>query len=153
MAGPTSLRTVWINALMRMCFENCIITASFSVSKLSLLELEYAAMGPERWAVAMARAHSKKLAFLPPYKIYKPFRPPNYLSSLCPQIFLIPGGRYLLTLCQEVIAIWDLLDTSGSPTEPLATISGSFQTFTVSPTSDGLGVRVGVREDSPIATW
>jgi len=156
MAEAISLRTVWVNALMRMCFENCAITDSFSVSNMSLLELEYAAMGPERWIAAMADAHSQKLTLLPPYKAHELFRPPGYFSRFCHKIFLIPGGRYLLTLCREIVAIWDLLDTSKSPTEPLATISGSCQYFTANPTSDRLGIRVCVTKytgDSPASAW
>ena len=156
MAEATSLRAVWVNALITMCFNNRAITHSYSVSKMSLLELEYAAMGPERWVATVARAHSQKLIFLPPYKI-QTFRPPGYLSSLCSKIYLIPGGRYLLTLCRGVgIAIWDLLNTSKSPTEPLATISGPCQYFIASPTSDGLGIRVAVTKytgDTPLTAW
>ncbi|KAF8799695.1 hypothetical protein BYT27DRAFT_7119639 [Phlegmacium glaucopus] len=123
---------------------------------MSLLELEYAVLGPERWVCAIAKAHSQNLTLLPTYKTHKPFRPPGYFSALCSQIFLIPGGRYLLTLCREVVAIWDLLDASKSPTEPLATISGSCRYFTAYPTSDGLGIRVCVTKysgNSPTSAW
>lgn len=156
MAEVISLRTVWLNALMRMCFKNCAITHSFPVSKMSRLELEYAAMGPERLVAAMTKAHSQQLTFLPPSKVHMPLRPSTFLSSLCTQIFLVPGGRYLLTLCRGVIAIWDLLNTSEFPTEPLATVPGYSQYFTANPSSDGLGIRLCVTKyiaDSPTFAW
>lgn len=147
MAEVTSLRTVWVNALMRMCFENCVIPYSFSVPKMNLLELEYASMGPERWMAAIEKAHSQKLSPLPPYNS---LRPSIHLSSLCQKIFLIPGGRYLFTLCQVTVAIWDILDF---PTKPLATISGYCQDFTASPGSDGRGIKVCVTKCSPTSGW
>ena len=76
-----------------------------------------------------------------------PVQQPDYLSSL-DQIFLIPGGRYLLTRCDDAISILDLLNTLESPIQPLATIPGFFQDFIANPMSDGLGIRVGAIQHS-----
>lgn len=157
MAKIMSLRTVWVNALMKMCYNNCAIPHSFSMSKMSLLELEYAVMGPERWLATISKAHSQKLALLHPYQAHKSFRPSIYLSAHCTKIFLIPGGRYLLTLCGGLVAMWDL-DVSGSSTKPLATVSGHCQYFTANPSSNGLGIRVCITRymyggESPTSSW
>ncbi|KAF8167199.1 hypothetical protein B0H34DRAFT_669698 [Crassisporium funariophilum] len=150
MVQATSQRNVWLDAFNRLCSDNSVLWTSFPISEMSLLELESAAMGPARFTAAIRKAHINRLAVLPSHLIHAPLRSPEFVSVSCKNIFLIPGGRYLVTLYLGYLEIWDL----GKPglREPISQlmtihrITTSCEYFIVHPSRGGQGVRICVRK-------
>jgi len=69
---------------------------------MSLLHLEYAAMGPEMWCrfcnTDSGAARSKKPRAVRSVKA----------SVLVHEVFLVPGGRYLVMTSDTQLSVWDL---------------------------------------------
>ncbi|KAF8156983.1 hypothetical protein B0H34DRAFT_711457 [Crassisporium funariophilum] len=148
MMQVTSLRSVWIDVLERVCYENSVLRASFPRTDMSLLELEAAAMGPTRCLTAFKKAHEEMRTSLPPLGPRHALHPPGFVPTYCNRIFLIPGGRYLLTLYLGYLEIRDLRKNGLRPhlsqqITPLA------RSFTVHNTSNGQCVRICVKKHQP----
>jgi hypothetical protein len=75
---------------------------------MSVLSLEYAATGPDRFL----RTKAGRSGFL----IARSHRIIPSKGNEFRQIYLVPGGRYLVTLAAISLAVWDL----GIPGYPLA---------------------------------
>ncbi|KAF8970144.1 hypothetical protein BDZ97DRAFT_1641537, partial [Flammula alnicola] len=106
----TTQRVVWVDALQRMCDENTIYSYSYPTEGVSLLELEYTCMAPERWA-RLARKHTSIVEEVPSHmtRILTPPHPRTPQNIDSPdQLYLIPGGRFLVTLLRSHLSIWDL---------------------------------------------
>ncbi|KAJ3514977.1 hypothetical protein NLJ89_g2055 [Agrocybe chaxingu] len=113
---------------------------------MSLLELEYAATAPRRWISLPECSNPKE--FLPPYTTPRQVlidlgnQEPGIITSL----YLIPGGRYLVTFAWNWIGVWDLgmtLSTCVEDFQPLAIVPVRYDSmFLVHPTPDGRGFRI-----------
>ena len=114
---------------------------------MSNLELEKAAMAPRRWIElcgAFEKQHfNETSAMLCPRatRIVKDLLPTedDYYDI---EIFIVPGGRYLVKLSQDGISVLDLGYTSSADCKLIASVGpeGGSTTCMVQATEDGMGL-------------
>lgn len=117
----TSQQIVWIEALRQICLANAVFLPTFPLDKMSLAELEHAAMAPYKWmALSSARDGSASRTALNTHRM-------RFLSPLAAEsldsdemdtaeeddfevrsLFLVPGGRYLVTFAWRWVCVWDI---------------------------------------------
>jgi hypothetical protein len=133
-----------MNAVVRMCEESTVYLPSFPVADKGLLELEYASMGATRWKKFVSNAGNSGEE-----SIRRTMLLGNNTSSA--ELYLIPGGRFLLMLDAETLSIWDLLDCHETicpvdkEREPIAIVNlplPNCNSFTTHRTPDGSGIRI-----------
>ncbi len=114
---------------------------TFPVHDMSVLALEYAATGPDRFLCKKAG----RSGFL----IARSHRIIPSKGDEFSGIFLVPGGRYLVTLATISLAVWDLGIpgyplTKARTNTPISTIpipvAQSDALMNVHPTEDGNGL-------------
>jgi hypothetical protein len=113
------------------------------------LEIEKAAMGPRRW-IELCSAYEKQhlndpTAILRPRKtrnIDHLFATGVYFEST--YIFLVPGGRYLVSCSPSDISVLDLGYTSSADCKLIASVvlEGGSDVFIVHTTPDGMGLAI-----------
>ncbi|KAF8156063.1 hypothetical protein B0H34DRAFT_519878 [Crassisporium funariophilum] len=144
----TSQRIVWLDAMNRMCMDNEVFRPTFPVSSMSILQLEYATTITRRWMTSACNGSKKnaegrwrRIRHTPITEVVHPdINEPGRFSS----VYLVPGGRYLVSFAQRWLAVWDL----GAPLhfgylQPLAVEPiRFFGTFLVHATPDGSGLRI-----------
>ncbi|KAJ7739974.1 hypothetical protein DFH07DRAFT_70581 [Mycena maculata] len=149
----TLTRTVWLNALRRICEMNSLFEPSFPFDDMSLLELQ-------RAATSVSRRFTKKL-YKPEGDALSPFvsriltprvvktsnvaaRDPGVLKTLD----LVPGGRFLFITTDTVVHLWDLGQGANKLIKPHALASielpdqSSEASISFLPTPDGTGLEV-----------
>ncbi|KAF8805718.1 hypothetical protein BYT27DRAFT_7142220 [Phlegmacium glaucopus] len=141
---PTRQRVVWVDALRRVCHDNTLFLPSFPIPDMTVLELEHAAMVPRRWielCAAFQKQHPNdsgaKLCSRTTRIIDNPLA-----AMVDTEIFIVPGGRYLISHSYTGIFVWDLGYTSSADCKLIASVAqevGS-DTCTVQATPDGLGL-------------
>ena len=145
----TRQRVVWVAALHRVCFDNALFLPSFPISDMSDLEIENAAMRPRRW-IELCSVYEKQI-LNDPAGILRP-RSTRIIDDLfvtagdedgdeIPQIFITPGGRYLVSYSDVNISILDLGYTSSVDCNVIASVGleGDDKEVIVQATSDGMG--------------
>ncbi|KAF8805715.1 hypothetical protein BYT27DRAFT_7192079 [Phlegmacium glaucopus] len=142
---PTRQRIVWVDALHRVCLDNTLFLPSFSIPDMTVLELERAAMAPRRWIELCATFQKQhpngsgtKLCSRTTRIIDNP--PAAMVDN--PEIFIVPGGRYLISRSSMGIFVWDLGYTSSVDCKTIASVEreGGPYTGMVQATPDGLGL-------------
>ncbi|KAF8800136.1 hypothetical protein BYT27DRAFT_6844769 [Phlegmacium glaucopus] len=135
----TSRRIVWIHALNRICRENSLFIPTFPIAAMSMAELERAATAPLRWIVLSSKDRNNDEVLYP--RRTRVIENPHALLMKTLQLhhsrklrtftglYLVPGGRYLVTRGLHCLGVWDL----GSVSDV---------TLRVHPTLDGLGIRI-----------
>ena len=113
---------------------------------MSDVELERAAVAPHRWirrCAAFAKQHSdhSDTTLRPTTRVIQ-----DSLTSddSITEIFLVPGGRYLVSYSPGGICVWDLGYTLNDDCKVLASVGPDGGTFScmVSATSDNMGLIV-----------
>ena len=150
----TRQRVVWVAALHRVCFDNSLFLPSFPISDMSDLEIEKAAaLGPRRW-IELCGAYEIQVfnddpdnpaARLLPRTtriIDDLFDTEIYFEST--EIFIIPGGRYLVTSSPTNISVLDLGYTSSGDCKHMASVvpEGGSDVSMVHTTPDGMGLAI-----------
>ncbi|KAF8156985.1 hypothetical protein B0H34DRAFT_480094 [Crassisporium funariophilum] len=107
LADSTSHRSIWRAALERVCYQNDVYFPSFPVSDMSRIELEYASMAPKRWAGLFSASQERTLPAARSRR-WTTFADGSREGLIVHKIYLIPGGRFLVTLIKDELAIWDL---------------------------------------------
>ena len=156
----TRQRVVWVAALYQVCLDNTLFLPSFPISDMSDLELERSAMAPRRWIElcdAFKKQHLNEFGTLP----LRPARNIN-LNALTAtstgkeyhtsnELFLVPGGRYLVTSSFEALSVLDLGCTSLENAESAeckliasvrVKIGICYKTCIVQATPDGMGLAI-----------
>ena len=147
--ATTLQRVVWVAALHRVCLDNTLFLPSFPISDMSDLELENAAMGPRRWIElcgAFERQHlNDPSARLRPRatRIINAIEV-DYISN---DLFIVPGGRYLVTFSHTSISVLDLGYTSSVDCKLIASVGlegerHGYNTCMVQATPDGMGLTI-----------
>jgi hypothetical protein len=145
----TRQRVVWVAALHRVCLDNTLFLPSFPISDMSDLEIEKAAMGPRRW-IELCSAYEKQY-LNDPAAILCPratriiddssfVTEVDYVSS---EIFIVPGGRYLVISSRYCISVLDLGYTSSANCKLIASVEppdGEPDTCMVQATPDCMGL-------------
>ena len=130
-ATTTQRRVVWVAALHRVCFDNTLFLPSFPISDMSVLELEKAAMAPRRW-IEFCGAFEKQHLNDDPDAILCPRSKRFIKDSLklvikvdysATEIFIVPGGRYLVCCSpNNGISVLDLDYTSNANCNLIASV-------------------------------
>ena len=138
----TKERTIWVNALHRVCLDNSLFIPTFPINDMSDAELEQAALGPHRWislCSTFAKQHPNHSdAVLRPSK--KRIIQNSY--SFRGDMFLVPGGRYLVSRSRDHICVWDLGYTSNADPKLLASLGSidGTRSFGINTTPDRMGL-------------
>ena len=116
---------------------------------MSDLEIENAAMGPRRW-IELCGAYEKQhlndpAAMLCPLGtrfIHHLFA--TEVDFEFTNLFIVPGGRYLVTSSLDNISVLDLGYTSSADCKLIASVEpeGGSDTCIVQPTPDGMGLAI-----------
>lgn len=123
-----------------MCEQHGIYKPTYPVEKMTLAELERAALGPHRFIKSIDEARSRSSERPVPY-LARQFRcrkrareatGPNDLYAVS-HLALVPGGRFLFTAAGRsgddpklsVVCLWDLGHNMRSPIKayPIASVS------------------------------
>lgn len=142
--AATQQRTVWLNALRRMCWRHGVFAPSFPLEYMSIKELEHASLAPSRISSLIHKGALRSFVT----RILEP-RTPSIVSNVktdlkCESTFLIPGGRFLVvnSYCHG-ICLWDLGIHAGKVPEfsPVDVIQqAGYEFLCTGPTRDGLGI-------------
>ena len=112
---------------------------------MSDMELEKAAMGPRRW-IQLCGAFNKHRHNNPDARLWpRASRIINYSSATeVNDLFIVPGGRYLLSFSPDSITVWDLWYTSSANYKIIASVEpeGRCGPCIVQPTPDGTGLTI-----------
>ncbi|KAF8812586.1 hypothetical protein BYT27DRAFT_7182624 [Phlegmacium glaucopus] len=142
---PTRQRIVWVDALRRVCLDNTLFLPSFPIPDMTVLELEHAAMGPCRW-IELCATFQKQHPNGPGAKLCsrttRIISDPLVAVGGSPEIFIVPGKRYLISDSSMGIFVWDLGYTSSVDCKLIASVEreGGPYTGMVQATPDGLGL-------------
>jgi hypothetical protein len=144
----TRQRAVWVAALHQVCLDNALFLPTFPISDMSDLELEKSAMAPTRW-IDVCRAfeehhnndtgtilHPKAIRIIKDLEIY-------YRNT---EIFIVPGGRYLLSYLRrgDSIFLLDLGYNSSADCKLIASVKveGGCDIYRAQATPDGMGLTI-----------
>jgi hypothetical protein len=125
-----------------MCLRNSLFLPTFPINDMSDVELEQAALAPHRWislCSTFAKQHPNDSdAVLRPSK-KRIIRNPHSSKT---RIFLVPGGRYLMSCSFDRICVWDLGYTSNADPKLLASLerNGRGSAVGINTTSDRMGL-------------
>ncbi|KDR72559.1 hypothetical protein GALMADRAFT_252689 [Galerina marginata CBS 339.88] len=109
MLDATSQRIVWLKALERMCNDNTVYPYSFPTDKLTLLELEYAVMAPQKWEHLALSHQEEEMPSFATYTLQPQYHPNARRSHhQLERLYLIPGGRFLILVQRGYLTLWDL---------------------------------------------
>ncbi|KAF8205274.1 hypothetical protein K438DRAFT_1964356 [Mycena galopus ATCC 62051] len=114
MLNVTRERSVWIEALRRLCIQYDIYMPSFQWQRMSLDELEYAATASCRFSLHL-RAEFARHRLVLPHSIRH--LDPRHIGEEFENMRFIPGGRFLLTTNGTTIKLWDLGKHANCPTQ------------------------------------
>ena len=144
----TRQRVVWVAALHRVCIDNTLFLPSFPISDMSVLDLERTAMAPRRW-IELCGAFEKQHR-------NDPLRPRATrminvrISNAMSDIFIVPGGRYLVTPSpRNSVSVLDLGCTSSAESASVdckliasVKVGHKYDTCKVQATPDGMGLTI-----------
>ena len=143
----TRQRVVWMAALHRVCFDNTLFLPSFPISDMSDLEIEKAALGPHMW-IELCGAYEKQHFCDPPTILWP--RTTRLIDDLfstevdfeSTDLFIVPGGRYLVSSSSDDISVLDLGNSSSADCKLIASVvpEGGSYTCIVQATPDGMGL-------------
>jgi hypothetical protein len=107
-------RGVWVPVLRSFCLREGLFQLSYSFEKMDLGALQRAALGPYRWKRLIEKHHANDIKGVPNVTELKPISTTN-LPNAWPYehgwsttgLYLVPGGRFLLTTRKSVLQLWD----------------------------------------------
>ncbi|CAA7268423.1 unnamed protein product [Cyclocybe aegerita] len=141
----TRQRVIWINVLQRVCHEKTVYPGTYSpLSNLNLPALEHAALAPYRLEREARTASHREDAVmnLSNKTTYQQQITPGSMASP-EKSFLIPGGRFFVTLHHRILELWDLgFRWQRGPDGPIATIHSECHSFTIHPSCDARAIRI-----------
>ena len=147
----TRERVIWVAALHRVCFDNTLFLPSFPIPEMSDLEIEKAAMGPRRW-IELCGAYEKQVFFNDGRPAQLLPRTTRIIDDLfdtkvdfdSTDLFLVPGGRYLVCSSPIDIFVLDLGYASSADCKLMASVEpeGGNKVSMVHTTPDGMGLAI-----------
>ncbi|KAJ7484146.1 hypothetical protein FB451DRAFT_79421 [Mycena latifolia] len=139
LADATRERSVWIEALRRVCVHHDVYVHSFPLTEMSVDELEHSATSYRR-LTARLRSEFLKRQVVSPLSIR--YLEPASLGEDFDHLRFIPGGRFLLTMCGFTLRLWDL----GHPAK--ATSLNLIASLAIDGATEILSVRTRARNSS-----
>lgn len=146
MVEATSQRLLWLKVVERMCQDNTVYRHSFPTTSMSLLDLEYAAMAPKKWELLALRGKSLEDE-IPSFATHT-IGSQYFVGDADPKdLYLIPGGRFLIVLQRGYLNLWDLgyISAIGSvrpEMKEIARIQTDCLSYTVHTSPDGSALRI-----------
>lgn len=151
----TLQRQVWLNTLRRVCVTNSVYAPSFPLTEMTLLELEHAAVLPSLWR-SIGSATDKSVPGGDDEQWFCGARRTISLggaklklkhgwNTSSRDLFLVPGGRYLIHFCDDRISLYDLGHTPHSPLLDHARVEAQLEyggIYLVHPSPDGSALRI-----------
>ena len=139
-----------MTALCRVCLDNTLFLPSFPIPDMSDLELEQAAIAPCRWRELCATFERQHLndpgVILCPRttRTIKDSLPTVVNYPTITDLFIVPGGRYLVSTSPDGIFVWDLGYTSSADCKLIASVGREGGSFCcqVQATPDGMGLTI-----------
>jgi len=107
---------------------------------MSVAQLERAATAPSR-LIALSFSKDRTNDGLLPRRSTRMIRYPPSISYCSPNMYLIPGGRYLVAAGMGCLNVFDL-SSEGTQTKMWTTTLEYTDDFVVHPTPDGQGIRI-----------
>ncbi|KAF8186899.1 hypothetical protein K438DRAFT_1835222 [Mycena galopus ATCC 62051] len=111
MASATSHRTVWLDALRRICATHEVSVLTYPMENMTLRELEHAATSPARFIAQISKDMNGELIPAFSTRLFQPRLPRSTTGNVGETLMLrlIPGGRYLVMAGELArISVWDL---------------------------------------------
>ena len=145
----TKQRTIWIEALHRVCQENKLFLPSFPIADMSDMELEQAAIAPRRWIELCASFTTQAISDpgvlkLSPTTTRITDHPLKGTEQGWDEtdLILVPGGRYLVGCCPLAgrLWVWDLGYLPSADCKLIASAQSSGSLTGVQATPDGMGL-------------
>ncbi|KAF8899792.1 hypothetical protein CPB84DRAFT_1779995 [Gymnopilus junonius] len=146
MVDATSQRLLWLKLVERMCQDNTVYRHSFPTDDMSVLELEYATMSPKKWESLALKSESLEEE-LPSFAT-NIIRPEYFSNDAEPEdLYLVPGGRFLIILQRGYLYLWDLgyisaIGSARSEMKEIARIQTDCSSYTVHASPDGSALRI-----------
>ncbi|KAJ7778196.1 hypothetical protein B0H16DRAFT_880412 [Mycena metata] len=157
----TSTRTVWLNALRRVCEINSLFKPSFPFDDMSLLDLQRAAIfgAAPRFTRRLYKQEADNGAMFPFHRrvfnprVTKSSKVASEDSGTLKTLHLIPGGRFLIASTSTLVHLFDLGYDATKLIRPHALASVALPgpgdpSISVLPTDDGTGLEVMVKARS-----
>ncbi|KAJ6487826.1 hypothetical protein C8R45DRAFT_994455 [Mycena sanguinolenta] len=150
MKAATSHRTVWLDALRRVCAAHEVSVLTYPLQNMSLRELEHAATSPSRFIAQISKQRPDE-EHIPAFctRFFNPRLPKAVAGSYgeTDSMRLIPGGRYLVTATNSArISVWDLGYSPAAVINPYplaSTVLPFFAThLLIQPTKNHEGFRI-----------
>ncbi|KAJ7136657.1 hypothetical protein C8R44DRAFT_767599 [Mycena epipterygia] len=117
----TRERSVWIDALRRVSIQHDVYAPSFTLTEMSINELEYAATACRRFSSHLRNEFLQHRTVWPLYTQY--LEPTAGRREDFDHLRFLPGGRFLLTSCGCTLQLWDLGNRSNRiNTTPIASL-------------------------------
>ncbi|KAF9009912.1 hypothetical protein BDQ17DRAFT_1347128 [Cyathus striatus] len=139
MCKLTSEKNLWIKKLKDMCEENAVFLPTYkSMNTMNLRDLMMSATRPDRFLSFLE--NSKPGEVLESGGIIGLIRF-NPEVDEHPDLYLVPGGRYLFTFFYRQFLLFDL-ELGGLGSAVVANARAISESYVVSTTRDGLGLRV-----------
>ncbi|KAJ6558056.1 hypothetical protein B0H19DRAFT_1261616 [Mycena capillaripes] len=156
----TLTRTVWLNALRRVCELNGLFTPSFPYDDMSLSELQQSATfgaaprfarrlyKQENDAVTVHLAPFARRIFTP--RVKKSSNVALEEAGVLKTLGIVPGGRFLIITTDTLVHLWDLGYDATKLIRPHALASVPLPepqcepAISILPTADGTGIEVMV---------
>ncbi|KAJ6487825.1 hypothetical protein C8R45DRAFT_994446 [Mycena sanguinolenta] len=156
----TKTRTVWINALRRVCEVNSLFVPSFPYDEMSLSELQRAATfgASPRFARRLYKQQNDAFTGCLTPRSWRTFTPRAAKSSSVASeepgtlklLRIVPGGRFMFIVTDTLVHLWDLGYDATKLIKPHALASIAFpepnseRSISFLPTEDGTGLEVMV---------
>ena len=161
LATASRQRIVWSNALRLVSEQHGIYMATFRILEMTIVQLQHAATSPARFTACLQRELRPPKKKLPTHtERVKPKSIRNLPGDCCfERAFLVPGGRYILTMSYTrsyLVELWDIGFSTGSVRTPSSRIAyKDFKGYIVvivglqpTATRDGLLVMLEVTPDN-----
>jgi hypothetical protein len=153
----TLQRQVWLNTLRLVCVANSVFAPSFPFMEMTLLELEHAAVIPSLWRSIGSANKPLPVGDDQPHRTKRILCGPTShgdggitaWGDTLSDLFLVPGGRYLILFFDDLMSVYDLGNTPDTlldcNTRLLASVEIQFKwLFLVHPSPDGSALRICV---------
>ena len=107
-----------MNALRQVCIIEGVCKPSFPVEKMSIDDLEHAALSPHRLVECLRRSDGR---WLTPFQT-RVLHPRDVHGITSGSVFVVPGGRFLVKSSFNTHCLCNLEATANSPMKPFPVV-------------------------------
>ncbi|KAF8812954.1 hypothetical protein BYT27DRAFT_7239602 [Phlegmacium glaucopus] len=137
---PTRQRFIWVDALRQVCLDNTLFLPSFPIPNMTVVELEHAAMAPRRWIELCTAFENDDSGAKLCARTTRIINNPLAATARDCELFIVPGGRYLVGQSPKGVFVWDLGYTSSADCKLIASVECKSYYCMVQATPDDMGL-------------